>query len=369
MKILGMILAGGNSKKMGGLTSRRATSAMPVGGSYRAIDFALSNMSNSQVAKVAVITQYSSRSLNEHLSSSKWWDFGRKQGGLFVFNPTITQNNNEWYRGTADALAQNINFLKDSHEPYVAIAAGDGVYKLDYNDLLEYHIAKDADITVVCKEMPQGTDVSRFGVVTLAADGRIEGFEEKPVNSNLNTVSCGIYLIRRRLLITLLEECIENDWYDFVRDILTRQRSEKKIYAYMLKGYWANIATKKAYFDCNMDFLKPEIREELMYSEPEIQTKVDDNPPAKYNPGSHVTNSLVSTGTILNGAVDNSVVFKRAFIGSNCRISNCIVMNDVYIGDNTVLEYCIVDTRTRIPSGTVNQGTKDDLHVILRREV
>ena len=137
MRTLGIILAGGNSKRMRELTKKRAIAAMPMAGSYRAIDFALSSMANSNINRVAVITQYSSRSLNEHLSSSKWWDFGRKQGGLFVFNPTITPDNREWYRGTADALAQNINFLCDCHEPYVVIAAGDGIYKVDYTKVLE----------------------------------------------------------------------------------------------------------------------------------------------------------------------------------------------------------------------------------------
>ena len=137
MRAIGIILAGGNNKRMRELTKKRAVSAMPMAGSYRAIDFALSNMTNSHIQKVAVFTQYSSRSLNEHLSSSKWWDFGRKQGGLYVFTPTITADNNSWYRGTADTLIQNIDFLKKSHEPYVVIASGDGVYKLDYNKVLE----------------------------------------------------------------------------------------------------------------------------------------------------------------------------------------------------------------------------------------
>ncbi len=165
MRAIGIILAGGNNHRMRELSQKRAIAAMPVAGSYRSIDFALSNMSNSHVQKVAVLTQYNSRSLNEHLSSSKWWDFGRKQGGLYLFTPTLTMDNNYWYRGTADALYQNLDWLKQSHEPYVVIASGDGIYKMDYGKVLEYHIDKKADITVVCKEMPQGADLSRFGAV------------------------------------------------------------------------------------------------------------------------------------------------------------------------------------------------------------
>ena len=192
MRAVGIILAGGNNHRMKELSNKRAIAAMPIAGSYRSIDFALSNMTNSGVQKVAVLTQYNARSLNEHLSSSKWWNFGRKQGGMFVFTPTITKENSFWYQGTADAIYQNLDFLKRCHEPYVIIASGDGVYKLDYNKVLEYHIQKKADITVVCKELPSTEDVTRFGVLKMNEDCRIEEFEEKPMVSNSNIVSSGI---------------------------------------------------------------------------------------------------------------------------------------------------------------------------------
>ena len=153
MRAVGIILAGGNSRKMQELTEKRAVAAMPIATSYRAIDFALSNMTNSKIQKVAVLTQYNARSLNEHLNSSKWWNFGRKQGGLYVFTPTITSDNGYWYRGTADAIYQNLDFLKKCHEPYVVITSGDAVYKLDYNKVLEYHIAKKADIIAIPKPL------------------------------------------------------------------------------------------------------------------------------------------------------------------------------------------------------------------------
>ena len=243
MRAVGIVLAGGNSKRMRELSKKRAIAAMPVAGSFRSIDFVLSNMSNSHIQSVAVLTQYNSRSLNEHLSSSKWWDFGRKQGGLYVFPPTITAEHNDWYRGTADALYQNLDFLKRSHEPYVVIAAGDGVYKIDYNKVLEYHIEKKADITIVCKDMPAGVDVTRFGMVKTNADGRITDFEEKPMVADSTTISCGIYVIRRRQLIELLERCAVDGQYDFVKDILVRYKNLKRIYAYKLDSYWNNIAS------------------------------------------------------------------------------------------------------------------------------
>ena len=230
MKAIGIILAGGNNRMMRELSNKRAIAAMPIAGSYRAIDFALSNMTNSRIQKVAVITQYNARSLNEHLSSSKWWDFGRKQGGLFVFTPTITAESSNWYRGTADSLYQNMQFLKQSHEPYVVIASGDGVYKLDYNKVLQYHIEKKADITVVVKNLEDRSEIGRYGVVAMTEEGRITDIDEKPLETNLSTVSTGIYVIRRRLLIELLEKAAEEDRHEFVRDILVRYKNIKKIY-------------------------------------------------------------------------------------------------------------------------------------------
>ena len=187
MKAIGIILAGGNNNRMKELTAKRAVPALPVAGSFRSIDFALSSMSNSHIQTVAVLTQYNARSLNEHLSSSKWWNFGRKQGGLFLFTPTVTADNSDWYRGTADAMYQNIDFLKRRHEPYVIISSGDCVYKLDFNRVLDFHIEKKSDITVVCKDMMYNDDVSRFGVVRMDDESRITEFDEKPIEASSNT--------------------------------------------------------------------------------------------------------------------------------------------------------------------------------------
>ncbi|MBQ1487959.1 MAG: glucose-1-phosphate adenylyltransferase subunit GlgD [Lachnospiraceae bacterium] len=348
MRAIGIILAGGNNHRMRELSLKRAISAMPVAGSYRSIDFALSSMSNSHIQKVAVLTQYNARSLNEHLSSSKWWDFGRKQGGLYVFTPIVTADNSNWYRGTADAIYQNIEFLKRSHEPYVVIASGDCVYKMDYNKLLEYHIDKKADITVVCKDMPENVNVERYGVIKMNEESRIEEFDEKPMVAKTNTVSCGIYVIRRRLLIELIEKSNEEGRYDFVADILIRYKEMKRIFGYKMKDYWKNIATVEDYFETNMDFLKPDVRDYFFRQYPDVYSKVDDFPPAKYNVGADVRNSLVASGTIVNGIVEDSLIFKKVFVGNNCHIKNSIILNDVYIGDNTTIENCIVESRNTI---------------------
>lgn len=366
MRAIGIILAGGNNHRMKELSKKRAVCAMPIAGSYRSIDFALSSMSNSHIGKVGVLTQYNARSLNEHLSSSKWWDFGRKQGGLYVFTPAITSENSFWYRGTADAIYQNLNFLKSSHEPYVVIASGDGVYKLDYNKVLEYHIEKKADITVVCSDQTSDMEVERFGTVKMNEECRIEEFEEKPLLAKTQTVSCGIYVIRRRQLIEMIEQCAREERYDFVRDILIRYKDVKKIYGYKIKSYWRNVASVEDYFKTNMDFLKPEIRDYFFKQYPDVYSKVDDLPPAKYNVGSQVRNSLIASGCVINGTVEDSVIFKKAFIGSNCYIKNSIILNDVYIGDNTHIENCIVESRDTIRANTYHKG-EDGIKIVMER--
>ena len=364
MRAIGIVLAGGNNKNMKELSIKRAISAMPIAGSYRSIDFALSNMTNSHIKKVAVITQYNAKSLNEHLSSSKWWDFGRKQGGLFVFTPTITADSSYWYRGTADSLYQNLQFLKSSHEPYVVIASGDGIYKLDYGKVLEYHIEKKADITMVVKKLEDRSEINRFGVVSMTEEGRVTEIDEKPLETNLSTVSTGIYIIRRRLLIELIEKAAEEDRHDFVRDILVRYKNLKKIYAYKLDTYWSNISTVNSYYKTNMDFLKKDVRNYFFKQYPDIYTKVEDLPPAKYNCGAEVRNSLVSSGCIVNGCVENSVLFKKIYIGNNSVVKNCIILNDAYIGDNSYLENCIVESGSTIKANSRYVGEGDPIIVV-----
>ncbi len=368
MKAVGIILAGGNSNKMRELTHKRAIAAMPMAGSYRAIDFALSNMTNSNVQKVAVLTQYSARSLHEHLNSSKWWNFGRKQGGMFVFTPTITVDNGYWYRGTADAIYQNIEWLKRCHEPYVVITSGDVIHKIDYNKVLEYHIAKKSEITVVCKELDPKEDACRFGTLKMDQDCRIEMFDEKPMVSKSNIVSTGVYVMRRRQLIDLIEKSAEEERYDIVKDILIRYKSLKKIYGYMIDSYWTNISTVDAYYQANMDFLKPEVRNYFFKEYPEVYSKINDAPPAKYNVGAKVRNSLIASGCIINGTVENSLIFPKTYIGNNCIIKNSIVLNDVYLGDNVYIENCIVESRDTIRANSRYVGENGVKVVIEKNE-
>ena len=357
MRAIGLILAGGSSSRMKELTKKRATAALPIAGGYRSIDFSLSSMSNSHISKVGVFTQYNSKSLAQHLNSSKWWDFGRKQGGLFVFTPTQTYENNQW----------NIDFLKTSHEPYVIIASGDCVYKMDMNKVLEYHIRKNADITIVTKDLGKIDDPSRFGIVSVDSSGLVTEFEEKPIVTSNSLVSTGIYVVRRRQLIEMIERAGAEGGFDLVKDIFIRYKGLKKIYAYQMDAYWSNITTVDSYFNTNMDFLNRDIRQYFFNEYPQVASKIEDLPPAKYNVGSKVSNSLVASGCIINGEVTDSVLFKEVYVGNNCTIRNSIILNDVYIGDNTYIENCIVESHDTIRANSNYVGSPNDIKIILEK--
>jgi glucose-1-phosphate adenylyltransferase len=221
---------------------------------------------------------------------------------------------------------------------------------------------------LVCTDSPAGGDLSRFGVLKTDEDGRVVEFDEKPMATELNLVSCGIYVIRRRLLIEMLEQCAEEERHDFVQDILIRHRNVKKIYAYKMDGYWSNIASVDAYYQTNMDFLKKEVRDYFFHQEPEVHSKVDDNAPAKYNPGAKIRNSLICGGNIINGEIENSMLFKKVYVGNNCVIRNSIILNDIYIGDNTVIENCIVESRSNIEANSVYKGTPDDIKIVVAKK-
>lgn len=368
MKAIGIILAGGNNDgRLGVLTDHRASAALPVGSCYRAIDFTLSNMSNSGIGKVAVLTQYNSRSLRDHLTSSKWWDFGRKQGGLFVFTPYTSSTGNDWFRGTADSIYQNMTYLLRSHEEYVIITSGDSIYKMDYRKVLQYHIDKGADVTIVYQNM-EGKDLSLFGIMQMDEEKRLLGFEEKPEQAQTNSASLGIYVISRKLLISLLQEVVPQGGYGLVKDIIIPYKEKLKIYGYEYQGYWSTIATGICgYFATNMDFLKKEVRDIFVNQYPYIETKPKDEPPAKYNIGAEVSDAIVGSGTIFNGKVEHSVVFRKVYVDEGATVRNSILMEGVRIGKNCVVENAILDKEVEISDGQTVIGKSMQEPIILKK--
>jgi glucose-1-phosphate adenylyltransferase len=348
--MIGIILAGGNNEKLGVLVNGRAAAAMPIGGSYRVVDFALSNMSNSGIKKVAVITQYNSRSLHNHLSSAKWWNLGEKYGGLFVFSPYISDKNSFWFRGTADAIYQNISYLANSNEQYVLITSGNSVYKIDYKDVLNFHIDHNADITLVTKEL-EYDDLSNYGIVYTDQNNRVIDFEEKPIEPQSNFVFLGIYIVSRQLLIELLTSAVNTGGYSLVKDIIIRYRKKLNIYSYKFNGYWKNINSIEMYYKTNMDFLEKSVRELFTKKYPYVETKPTDEPPAKYNINAKISNTIVGSGSILNGYVANSVLFNRVYIGDNVYVKDCIIMDGTIVNDNCKLEKVILDKKVSISAG------------------
>ncbi len=369
MKAVGIILAGGNSDRLGDLCKERAVAAVPVGGSYRAIDFALSNMTNSGINKVAVITQYNLRSLQDHLSASKWWDFGSKKGGLFILSPFIGPNDDNWYRGTADSIYQNITYLKKSNEPYVVITSGDAIYKMDFNDIISFHEEKGADITIAYKDLA-GTSKQprRYGIMQMDEDGKVIDFEEKPENPKATTASMGIYVIKRNLLIDLLEKTIPQGKYDLVKDIIKPGRNVLKVYGFEYKPYWVTLNSTKAYYDANMKFLNKDIRN-LLLKEPYIYTKPKDDPPVKYNATANVKNSLISGGTIIDGTIENSVVFRKVVVQQEAVVENSIILESTVVGKGCTIKYAILDKEVVISDGKSVIGTPDEPAVVAKGSV
>jgi glucose-1-phosphate adenylyltransferase len=264
---------------------------------------------------------------------------GSKQGGLFVLSPFLSGDNSLWFRGTADSIYQNLSFLRRSNEPYVIISSGDCVYKMDYNDIIDFHIEKGADITVLCKDM-KGMDVVNFGVVKMDEEGTVE------------------------LLMQLLKEVIPDGRYDFVRDVVVRYRKQQKIYGYMYDNFWASINSTKSYYDLNMKFLDRDIRQYLFFQEPYIETKRKDEPPAKYNAESSVKNCLIGSGSIICGTLENSVLFRRVHVKEKSIIRNSIIMEGCEISENCYIEYAVLDKDVKVNANQTIRGTHDKPRII-----
>jgi glucose-1-phosphate adenylyltransferase len=360
-KMMGIIMTGDKKRKLKELSAIRSSSAIPVGGKYRAIDFVLSNMVNTGITNVGIITQYSFRSLMDHIGSGKEWDLDRKNEGLYIFPPSLREDNSGWYRGSADSIYNNISFLKRSNEEYVVIAQGNCIYKMVFNDMLQYHIKKGADITIAYREMHDLDieDLSELGMLNLHADGRVTDLQEKPHHPEGMYGSMGIYIIRRELLISLIEECIAHGDYDFVKDVIIKKLASLKIYGYRFDGYWRNFSTLKMYYRCNKELLSADVYRELFEENGKIYTKVKDEAPAKYNAEAEVSNSIIADGCIIEGSVSNSVIFRDVFVGKGAVIKDSIVMQGSRIGEGSVLEYCILDKDVAISRGKHLTGEYD----------
>ena len=358
---MGIIFTGGKNNRLKELSAERSISAVPFGGKYRAIDFALSNMINSGIRNVGIPTQYNFHSLMDHLGSGKEWDLDRKNDGLFILTPYLSEYGTGWYKGNADAMYKNLTFLNRSNEEFVVINQGYAIYNMNYIDILKQHVDKDADVTIACRHMNDFPKeyLCALGIIEADSDKRITDIQEKPLNPKSHFASMGVYIIKRKLLITLLEECAAHGYYEFVRDILVKKVNELRIYNYEFTGYWKPLCNIQLYYQTNMELLNPSVRYELFMKNGNIFTKVKDESPAKYNEEAIVRNAIIADGCIIEGLVENSILFRGVNVQRGAVINNSIVMQDSIICENTSLDYCILDKNVVITPNKQLRGDKN----------
>lgn len=356
--MLGIIITGGRNEKMKELAAFRSVAATAFGGRYRAIDFVLSNMVNSGIDKVGIVTQYSFRSLMDHLGSGKEWDLDRRNGGLFFFPPYLEGSGSGWYRGSAEGIYNNMSFLKRSTEEYVIIGTGNCIYKTLYSDMLDKHIQTEADITVLYRDMNDidPIELKHFGILELDDNKCIKEMQEKPLNPKSSTASIGVYILKRTLLIDLLQEAHAKGYYDFVKDILIKKIGDLNIRGYEYKGYWRSMSSVPLVYKTNMDLLNPKVRAELFDKNGPVFTKVKDEAPAKYNEEADVRNSIVADGCIIEGTVINSVLFRGVKVAKGAVVKDSMVMQDTSIESDSTIEFTILDKEVVVTEGKALKG-------------
>ena len=347
-RVAALILAGGQGDRLSVLSEERAKPAVIFGGRYRIIDFALSNIVNSGITRVGVLTQYRPRSLNDHIGIGRPWDLDRAGGGVTLLQPYLGRESSDWYRGTADAVFQNIYFLEETRAEIVLILAGDHVYKMNYDELIAYHLAKGADVTVPLYEVPVD-EAHRFGVLTTDEDSRIIEFDEKPDHPKSNLISMGIYVFNKQVLIDQLFQDSQHDTtHDFGRDIVPAMVEDPglKAYGYRFHGYWRDVGTIESYYDGNMDLLE-DLPELNMYDpDSRIRSRVTGYPPAKIGHRAYLSRSLLDLGCIINGHVEHSVLSPGVYVEEGAVVRDSIIFDDCRIESGAIIERSIVDKET-----------------------
>ena len=368
-EIVAMILAGGQGSRLGVLTKDLAKPAVPFGGKYKIIDFPLSNCSNSGIYTVGVLTQYKPLELNSHIGIGDTWDLDRRNGGVRILPPYQKEKGGDWYKGTANAIYQNVAFI-EMHDPeYVLILSGDHIYKMDYDKMLDFHKEKQADATIAVIDVPL-KEASRFGIMNTNDDLSIYEFEEKPENPKSTNASMGIYIFNWKVLKRALEEdeLDELSSNDFGKNILPKMLEEgRKLVAYPFKGYWKDVGTIESLWEANMDLLKDENELSLHDDEWKIYSANPVRPAQYIGPEAKIKNSLIVEGCIVNGIVENSVLFQGVHVGENTVIRNSVIMPNTIIEENSVIDKAIIGSEVHILSNC-NVGNGDSISVIASNE-
>jgi glucose-1-phosphate adenylyltransferase len=353
-EVIAMVLAGGQGTRLYPLTKRLAKPAVPFGGKYRIIDFTLSNCANSDIHTVGVLTQYHPLILNSHIGIGVPWDLDRRDGGVTILQPYVGQGGGRWYKGTANAIYENISFIDSYNPDYVLILSGDHIYKMDYSILLDFHKRKSSKATIAVIEVPW-EDASRFGVMKISSENRILEFQEKPKKPKSNLASMGVYIFNWKVLKKYLieDEKDPDSSNDFGRNIIPKMIEDGlEIYAYIFDDYWKDVGTIESYWQANMDLLKEDNKLNLYDNTWKIYTKNPIRPPHYVCEDAIVKGSLLNEGCIIYGYVENSVLFPGVYVGKNSRVIDSVVMPNVKIEDNVVVEKAVIMSNTVIKSGS-----------------
>lgn len=349
-EMIAMLLAGGQGSRLGILTKDVAKPAVSFGGKYKIIDFPLSNCINSGVDTIGVLTQYRPLELNAYIGSGQPWDLDRIYGGVFILPPYMDGKGGEWYKGTANAIYQNMNFI-DLYDPeFVLILSGDHIYKMNYSLMLDFHKQNNADCTIAVIQVPW-EEASRFGVMNADGDGRVLEFEEKPKEPRSNLASMGVYIFRWQKLKEYLmkDEEDESSGKDFGKNLIPRMlNADERMFAYEFKGYWKDVGTIYSLWEANMDTLNPNVSLDLDDPPWRIYSRSSNMPPQYIGDSATLINSSIADGCIIEGTVKNSILFPGVTVKRNAVVYNSILMPGVIVEEDSVIEFTIAAANARI---------------------
>lgn len=357
-----MLLAGGEGKRLELLTKNLAKPAVYFGGKYRIIDFPLSNCTNSGIDTVGVLTQYEPLILNSYIGIGSAWSLDRKHGGVSVLPPFQAQAGGDWYKGTADAIYRNINFIEQYNPKYVLILSGDHIYKMDYSKMLSYHKEKQADVTISVIEVPW-EEASRFGILNTTEDLCIHTFDEKPEIPKSNLASMGIYIFNWELLKSyLIEDALNlHSSHDFGKNVLPKLLfDQKKLFAYPFQGYWKDVGTVESLWEANMDLLEDEPLLNLNDQGWRMYSVNPNQPPQYISARASVHRTLINEGCFIDGHVDHSVLFYGVQVGEETVIKDSVIMPNVKIGKNVIIEKAIIGENTIVEDGAIIRADSND---------
>ena len=360
---IAMLLAGGQGSRLGILTKNIAKPAVPYGGKYRIIDFPLSNCVNSGIDTVGVLTQYQPLELNDYIGNGEPWDLDRVNGGVHILSPYQKIRGTEWYKNTANAIYQNINFI-DRYDPeYVVVLSGDHIYKMDYSKMLAYHKEKEAACTIAMLEVPW-EEAPRFGLMMVNEDGAITEFEEKPKHPRSNKASMGVYMFTWEKLRQYLldDEANEASGNDFGHDLIpAMHEAHERLFAFPFDGYWKDVGTIDSLWEANLDLLNPNVDLDLSDPDWKIYSRNPVAPPHYVSPDATVQNSLISEGGLIEGSVDFSVLFANVSIEKGAVVRDSILMPGTVVKKGAVVQYAIVAENAVIEENAVVGERPEDM--------